>query len=58
MSDVEALDLSRLVVHFPYDLLRDMNWGEGEQSDVEFQRDGQEARDVLLVLVLVMAVPA
>lgn len=58
MAEIEALDLSALVVYLAQHLPSDMQGGEHEQPDVELHRRGEEGSEVVLVIVLLVRVPA
>lgn len=56
MSEIEALDLPAFVIGLLDDLLADVEWGNSQESDVEFDRHWQNGSYFVFVIVLVMSV--
>lgn len=53
MAEVEALDLPTFVVGLADDLSADVEGGEGEEADVELERDGEEGGYIFEVVFVV-----
>ena len=58
VAEVEALDLPALVVYLTEHLPSNMQRGQHQQSDVKLDRRGEESREVVFVIVLLVRVAA